>query len=801
MLRFGLMSFTPRMKLPPMPPRFRRGTWGRRAALAVSALVLAGGLAVLLEAAVRARLDPAGERGAVRVYARPLVLEPGLRISERALSAHLDRLGYEEVRRGGVETGEYRRDWRGVTIGRRAFRHAGAVDPGGAVRVEFDRRDRITDLRDGDGRLAAVTLDPELLTLLGPGADEDRVPVPLAAVPDVLVQAVLTIEDQRFRRHAGIDLRRIAGAALANLRAGRVTQGASTVTQQLARNRFLHAHRTPLRKLREAAMAVVLELRHSKDEILQAYLNEIYLGQDGGREIRGVGRAAPYWFGKDVARLEPAEAALLAGMIRGPNLYHPLRHAARAKARRDLVLRLMHERGLLDEAALERALRVRLPRTVHPAPRRTGRYFADWVRPQLDLRALRGAAVFTTLDARLQRAAEDAVRRELDRLEREAPYLRQGKEPLQAALVAVNAHTGEILAMVGGRDYGGSQFNRAVAARRQPGSAFKPVVALTALTPGRTGAPFTLASVLEDEPLRVETPAGVWEPVNYDGDYRGPVTLRTALERSLNVPFARLGLAVGPARIVATARTLGIESPLRPYPAIALGAFEVTPLEMARAFGVLAAGGWRAEPQGVLGTLDAAGRGARAMTPAGEQVVDPAVAYLVTSGLVGAAQRGTGRALLQYGRWGAVAAKSGTSSEFRDAWFIGYTPGVSVAVWVGFDDGRSVGLPGSRAALPIFARFLQAAADPDTLPAFPMPEAIEIVEVDPATGLRGGWGCRGEAEVFLQGTAPTEYCAGQRWTRWADDLERQLRRRAEQLRREVARVEEAIRRRFGGQER
>ncbi len=468
-----------------------------------------------------------------------------------------------------------------------------------------------------------------------------------------------------------------------------------------------------------------------------------------------------------MSQLDLPEVALLAAIIRGPSLYSPFRQAERARQRRDLVLQLMLERELITDQAFRQARAARLGVGPQPEPASVGRYFSDYVVARLaaahgSASLDHGLAVFTTLDLRLQELGEAVVRDELRRLERQYPRLTRNGTPLQAALVAMDPRTGEILAMVGGRDYATSQFNRALLAQRQPGSAFKPIVALAALArpeAGRWEDPtFTLASTLRDEPLSVETPAGVWQPVNYDRAYRGPLTLRQALERSLNVPFARLGLAIGPERIVRTARHLGIESALPAVPSLALGAVEVTPLEMARAFGVFAAGGYRAEPQHTLAVIDQAGVVLQRLTPGGERVYDDAETYLVTSALRGAVERGTGRGLRTMGVHGSVAAKSGTTNDFRDGWFIGYTPTMVVAVWVGFDDGRSLGLPGSRVAMPIFGRFL-AGAVPDADQEFAMPDGLEIVEIDPETGLRGGPGCWGEPEVFLVGTAPAASCS------------------------------------------
>ena len=722
------------------------------------------------EALVRARLDPPGAQAPARFYARPFVFQSGQSLDRAELERTLDRLGYRRVRRGDLRPGEYTRSGSGWVIDRRAFRVGDWLDPGGTFQIRPDYwGDRIGGVYDASGRrLPYAALEPELIGLVHGATAEDRLPVPLADVPPSLVEAVLAIEDQRFFQHGGIDLVRVAGAALANLKAGRVHQGGSTITQQLAKNLFLSPTRSIVRKLRETAMALVLERRYDKEAILEAYLNEVYLGQDGGIAIHGVGSAAQYYFGSDLSQLGMAQAALLAAVIRGPSIYSPFRHPEAARERRDLVLRAMRDRGTLTEEEHERAVAAPLGLRSRPEPERSGRYFVDFVAAGVrsthgDDALHRGLTVFTTLDLGLQRAAEEAVTLGLQRLEREHPTLKRTDSPLQAALVALDGRTGEVLAMVGGRDYGASQFNRAVHARRQPGSAFKPVVALSALARPRgaedAGPRFTLASVLADEPLSVETPAGVWQPVNYDRQYRGDLTLRAALERSLNVPFARLGLAIGPRRIVETARALGIEGPLHAVPSLALGASEVTPLELARAYGVLAAGGWRAPLNRTLAVVDAGGSVISRLVEEGARAYDPAETYLVTAALIGAVERGTGRGLRSWGYRGSVAAKSGTTNDFRDGWFIGYTPTITVAVWVGFDDGRSLDLPGSRLALPIFARFLADALGPDGDGGFERPWELEIVEVDPETGLRAGPGCPGEPEVFLPGTAPRESCS------------------------------------------
>ncbi len=756
-------------------------------------LLVMGALAIPIEALLRARIDDNSLFTPTRFYARPVAFRPGVTLDKAKAQRSLEDLGYRRVRRSRVGIGEYYLGSRKLVVGRRAFRHFDQLDPGGVVTVRVGYGSGVIEIEDARGRrLRYLALEPKLIGAIYGPRSEDRLPVPLSQVPQQLVDAVLSIEDQRFFEHGGIDVRRIAGAAIADIRARRIVQGASTITQQLAKNLFLSARRSPLRKLREIAMAMTLEHRYSKADILEAYLNQIYLGQQGARAIHGVGSAARFYFGKDVSQLQLSEAALLAGIIRGPSLYAPFRHVDAAKKRRNLVLSLMHERDVISDREYGRAKRASVRLVSRRKTRHTGRYFVDFVKQRMaatDELLESGAAVFTTLDVDLQRAAEKAVRSGLESLNSRYTRLKKQEAPLQAALVAIDPRTGEILAMVGGRDYGTTQFNRAASAHRQPGSSFKPIVALAALA---SGDDFTLASVLEDKPLSVETRAGRWEPKNYDNVFRGPVSMRDALEHSLNVPFARLGLAVGPERIVQTARSLGIESRLRAVPSLALGSSEVTPLEMTRAFGVVAANGFRADLQTTLGVMDRAGEIHGRIDLDGEQVYDPATAYLITSALRGVVERGTGKSLRSLGFRGSVAAKSGTTNNFRDAWFIGYTPSLAVGVWVGFDDGKSIGLSGSRAALPIFARFLVDAVGRYGREEFSPPPGLEVVEVNRASGLLAGPGCRGEAELFIRGTAPRTSCS----RFWTYESRGRSRRRSPRERDLVRTLEET--RRWGG---
>jgi penicillin-binding protein 1B len=701
-----------------------------------------------------------------RVYARPLVLVPGARVSERVLATHLRAAGYRAAAKAPPGPGEYALGARRWQIGRRGFRYPDGFEPEGLATVELDAAGIVQRITGPDGAPEdALFVDPELLAVLHGSAGQDRRLVPLAKLPKHLLDAVLAAEDQRFYRHHGVDWVRLGGALAANARARRTVEGGSTITQQLVKNLYVGSERTLGRKLHEAVRAVLLELRHDKDEILEAYLNQIYLGQNGALAIHGVERAAQHYFGKSAEAVSLEEAALLAGLIPAPNRYTPLRHPKRALARRNLVLRLMREQGRIPAAA-ERAAAAKPLRLARAEPPPSpGSFFVSWLRRDLERHAGAsalsegGLSIFSTLDAGFQRAAESAVASGLAALERRHPRLARGRVRPEAALVALDPVTGDILALVGGRDAARSPFNRAVAARRQPGSLMKPIVAAAALARAGNDHVLTLASVLADEPLEVAVPDGVWRPVNFDGRHRGPVTLRAALEQSLNVPFARLGLEVGLVRVVETARRFGIGGALRPIPSVSLGAFEVSPLEITAAYGVFAAGGRRAAPRHTLAVQEPGGRVRAGQNVRAERVLEEAEAYLVVSALRGVVERGTARSLRRLGVRAPVAGKTGTSDGERDAWFVGFTPDLVVGVWVGFDGEAKLGLTGAEAALPIFAAFADGALARARPRDFPLPRRVDVVEVDPRTGLR----CRGEPEVFLRGTAPKARCPGDPW--------------------------------------
>jgi penicillin-binding protein 1B len=740
-----------------------RWGWARRSGAVALALALLLGLGALVPKRLPEPVLPS------RVLARPHRIVAGQSVEATHLIERLRRLGYRPTRAAEPEIGEYAEGEGRIVIGRREFAApSGTVSPA-RIELRLGRGGRIAAIRgEGGGERPEALLDPEALGALADDAPVDRVWVRLGELPPHLIDAVLVTEDKRFHAHRGLDLRRTGGALLANVRARRVREGGSTITQQLVKNVFLSHERTVLRKLHEAWLALRVERAHGKDEILEAYLNTIYLGQRGPVSVVGVEAASRHYFGHSARTLSLEESALLAGMIRGPGLYSPSKRAERARERRNRVLARMAEAGRISAADADAAAKRPLGTVAAPpaAPRPAwllAKLERDLAAAGVDPRDER-VVVYTGLDAQLQLAAESAVRRGIEQLEAAFPRLVREDSPLQAALVALEPAGGAIVAYVGGRSFAASQFDRAEQARRQPGSAMKPIVLLAALARGEGGAPaFTLASLLADEPLEIDTPQGPWRPANYEKEFRGPITLRRALEDSVNVPFARVALALGPEAIVAAAERMGIESPLEPVPSLALGAGEVSPLELARAYALLANGGERVAVRAAFHVTDLAGESRwEAPPPVAERAFDPAEVALVTSALEGAVNRGTGHGLRALGYRGPVAGKTGTTNDGRDAWFVGYTPELVAAVWVGYDDGQPLGLTGARAALPIFGRFLSAALGAEGGRRFAEPPGLERVAIHEPSGLRAGFLCWGDREWFLAGTAPAERC-GPSW--------------------------------------
>jgi len=582
--------------------------------------------------------------------------------------------------------------------------------------------------------------------------------MPLENIPRVVIDAVLTAEDRRFWTHPGIDPVAVARAFHVNLKRNEVRQGGSTITQQVARTVFLDNRRSWTRKVSESAIALMLEARYSKKRILEAYLNTVYLGQAGEVPVQGLPAAAQHFLGKDLGAVDAQEAAWLAGAIRAPNR---LLSGSRpeAKERRDEILIAMRDHHLIPAEEARKAIARPLPR---PAPE-TGRiapYFVDFVAAEFGRRATlpvsRETRIQTSLNPALQRAAEAAVRQGIARIEKARPQL-AGR--VQAAALAIDPSSGEIRAMVGGRRYGESPFNRATRAARQPGSIFKPFVYLAAFEAERRGTGLTPASLLADEPLLVRAGGENWEPRNMDGQFHGPVTVRRALEQSLNIPAVRVTMDVGAGRVAEVAHAVGIEHPLIPVPSLALGTSEVTLLEISSAFATLANGGIRMVPTGLV-----AGERAGpplAPLPGSYRAVSAESAFMITHLLRGVMRRGTGAGSSAWGLQDVTAGKTGTTDGLRDAWFVGYTPDLVVGVWVGVDDGTSLGLTGSQAALPIWGPIMQAAVRRAAPADFTPPPGVVLAQVDRVTGRRVSFWCGSDdvvQEAFREGSVVSEGC-------------------------------------------
>jgi penicillin-binding protein 1B len=740
---------------------------------------LAAGV-VALDARVRAYL--AGPPlGGARVYAAPAVLRVGEPVAGGSLVRLLTRTGYQPARGEQVAPGEYRVGRGTVEFVQRAS-PAPWGDPPRHAHVTLARA-RVDAIRDAGAGvpLERLELEPEVLAVLDAGggaveAGDER-------VPDACRHALLAAEDRNFFRHPGVDPVAVARALVADLRAGATVQGGSTLTQQLVKNAFLTPRRTLRRKVQEALLALLLEARVSKQEILERYLASVYLGSEGGLPVHGFARAADVYFGRPLGELGSGECAALAGMIRAPNRLSPRRHPKAAAARRNQVLAAMVEEGWLAEvdakAAAAKPIAVAPPRprgasalyVAAEVARTLGRVLPD------DVAAAPGLSVFTTIDAEAQRQAERAVRRGVEALERG----RRVREPIQAALVAIDSSSGAVRALVGGRDYASSPLDRAVRARRQPGSAFKPFVYLAALDPARTGSapPRTVVSPVEDSPLSVRVGRDLWQPANYDDTFAGTIPVEDALADSRNTAAVRVALDVGLDAVAQAAADLGIAGPLPRVPALALGVAETSLLELTAAYGVFAAGGVLRPPTLVSAVTSAEGETLHAATLTEQRVMAPGVAYVMTHVLGRVVDVGTGRGAREAGLRGPAAGKTGTTDQERDAWFVGYTPGLVAGVWVGLDGNSRLGMTGARAALPIWTDFMRAAARPDATGAFPVPDDVVWRDVDPESGeLAGGLCPQVRRAPFVVGTEPETPCAlhRPRWREFEDDVDEAMRR-------------------------
>jgi penicillin-binding protein 1A len=586
---------------------------------------------------------------------------------------------------------------------------------------------------------------------------ERRIFVPLAHIPQALRDAVIATEDKRFYYHWGVDPIGIARATVQNYRRGRLVEGGSTITQQLTKVLFLTPDKSMERKLKEAVLALELERRYTKDRILEMYLNQVYFGHGA----YGVEAAARTYYGKSVAELNVREAALLAGLPRAPTTYSPFEHAEAAKRRREVVLRRLVEYGALKDAEGKRLARADLGLIPPERRRTTGQYFLEYVQQTLeakygaDLVFKGGLNVYTTLSPTMQLAAEQSLRDGLKALEGRTGKGRPGEHP-EGAIVTVEPHSGYVRAMVGGYDFFRSEFNRAVQARRQPGSAFKPFIYIAALESG-----LTPATRVEDEPVSYAVgPNGqAWKPENYDRKFRGSTTLQQALEESVNVVTVKIQERVGLNRTIQVARRFGISSPMDLNLSLALGTSDMTLIELTSAYGALANQGQWLPPTTIRYVTDPQGKLLEEHLPEPREAVSPEMAFVITHMLRGVVERGTGQAAKGLGR--PVAAKTGTTNDYSNAWFIGYTPRLATGVWVGYDRPRSLGKDetGSRVAVPIWTGYMNKVLGDSPREDFAMPERVVLVPVD----LDPSNECvRVVMMAFVKGTEPAVACGARR---------------------------------------
>ena len=688
------------------------------------------------------------------IYSAPLEVMLGDEVGPLHLVDRLDRLSYSRVE-SVAHPGEYSMLPGSMTLFVREFSIGSRGYPATLVRLAFSG-DRVSGIADSFGAPRdRITVEPEVIGRLLPDAPAERAEVTLDDVQPFVINGLLATEDRYFYYHFGFNPIRIIEAAIVDLHSHRLSQGASTLTQQLART-FIERHtRSFHRKVRELAIALVLELRLTKREILARYINDVPMGEYEGSPIYGLPLAAHYFFNKDLRVVSPAEAATLIGMIQAPTLDDPRRHPEAARARRDTVLALMHRAGAINDPQYARA--ISQPVIAIKAP-------GDYVIAQVKKIPaaggnLQGLKVYTTLDPEFEEVARQSIVDNLERLEKSHPRLRRtaADKRLESSLVSIDPRTGGIVALIGGRDYASSQFNRAVEAERQPGSAFKPIVYLTALDPelNPLQEPVTLASLLPDRPMTF----GGWTPVNYERTYQGQVTVAAALAESLNVPTAYLGSLIGPARIIRTAQSLGIHSPLPDYLPITIGAGEVTLLELTGAYQVFASGGVGRPPYAIEAIVDGGNHLIYQHSQTPERLMSRAVAYLITGALEGVFQYGTAASAARLGLDFQAAGKTGTTDDYRDAYFMGYTRRLVTGVWVGFDEPETVGLTGAAAALPAWIQYMNGAVRQPDLGLGSPPPGIVMLSIDPASGGLATPACpRVQMLPFLEGTEPTQLC-------------------------------------------
>jgi penicillin-binding protein 1B len=706
----------------------------------------------------RLRSGPAGN--SISIYAAPHTVAVGEEIEPAQVITELRQAGYKEL--PSTPAGWYRVDNAGVEIhpGPQSFFRA---EPASVV-FKGGRISRIELL--GRQAIPRYSLEPQLLFDLAGEQRQKRRFVRFDQIPKVLVDAILAAEDKHFFYHPGLDPIRVVKAAYVNVRSGRREQGGSTLTMQLARSLWLDSRKNWKRKITESLITLVLEIKLSKKEIFEYYSNHIYLGEHETFGIHGFGEAARVYFNKDIAQITLPEAALLAGIIQRPSFFDPVRHPERGMARRNLVLSMMRLNGSITADQEKAAAAAPIAISAQTAEHGDAPYFLPLAMEEFrsrleDSQTGEGSyRVYTTLEPDLQRAAVEAVRMGTRGIDALLAKKRSGTPHAvpQVALIALDAHTGEVRAVVGGRDYAASQLNH-VLASRQPGSVFKPFVYAAALDyHTEEGHPFTAASIVDDAPTTFHFGNDIYEPNNFGDQFYGPVTYRRALAKSMNVATVKVAEQVGYGRVVNLARRAGLNDGLRPTPSLALGSYDATPLEIAGAYTVFANEGTYVKPEFLTEVRSGGGQLIYRAEPVQRLVLEPKVAFLMRSLLEEVVQSGTAAGVRARGLTGPAAGKTGTS---RDGWFAGFTSNLICVVWVGFDDNAELDLEGAKSALPIWTEFMKRAVrDPYYGGAFePAPEGIVTAGIDPASGQLAGPLCpESRVEYFIAGSEPRGSC-------------------------------------------
>lgn len=757
-------------KKPARKSKKKRSSWKGLVFKGLLVCALLGvGLVIYLDAWVVNKFE--GKRWSLpaQVYARPLEIYVGQQLDLRDVQAELNMLGYRK-RFQLNKPGQYVLSGNRVDIYTRSFRFWNEASPAQRISLSVDGG-VVTRLETEQASSGLLSLEPLLVGGIYPSHNEDRLLIQLDDVPQFLVDALVTVEDKNFYSHYGVSPKSIARALWVNTKAGRAVQGGSTLTQQLVKNFYLTSERSLLRKGTEAIMAVLLDAHYGKDEILEAYLNEVYLGQAGRRAVHGFGLGSQYYFGRSISELKLHQAALLVSLVKGPSYYNPRRHPERALARRNLVLGMLADAQLITEREAQTAKAMPLDvaakssysEAVYPA-------YVDLVKRQLqrDYRAedltSEGLRIFTSLNPLVQRDAEQSLTSTATRLKHQHG---EKLNKLEGALVVTSTDTGEVLALVGGKDTKYSGFNRALDAVRPVGSVLKPAVYLAALSQPEK---YQLSTLLDDSPVTIELENGdLWEPLNADKEDHGQVPLHRALAHSYNQATARLGMEIGLPDVMQTIKNLGVDRPLPAYPSIMLGAVGLSPLEVASMYQTIAAGGFDTPLRAIRAVSTAEGEPLNRYPLQLEQSVDPDAVHLLYYALQETMREGTGRSV--YGSLPknlGIAGKTGTTDDLRDSWFAGFTGDRLAVVWLGNDDNSPLGLSGSSGALKVW-QSLMLRIHPQSFVGT-VPENIKYHWIDDETGLLSGKLCKGARQVpFIKGSEPQQKadCSpGERMGNW-----------------------------------